>query len=71
MYAIRSYYGQSLTEAAEANRARRSALDALRQEHQQQQGRLSSLEALQQAALGTDRPELDAWLAEQGLAGVV
>jgi chromosome segregation protein len=43
------------------------ALHALRERAQQLQGRIASLEALQQAALGQDRTGLATWLEAQGL----
>ncbi len=43
-----------------------SELDQLRGELQTAQGKLASLEALQQAALGQDNPQLNQWLQAKG-----
>ena len=43
-----------------------SQLDQLRSELQTAQGKLTSLEALQQAALGQDNPKLNQWLKAKG-----
>ncbi|MGV6817440.1 MAG: chromosome segregation protein SMC [Thiotrichales bacterium] len=45
----------------------RQKLNQAQQESQQAQGRLASLEALQQAALGKDQREIQSWLEAQGL----
>ena len=69
---------EELTEAKKQQQQqiydRRNDLDAKRRVLQQQQqliqqktGRLASLEALQQAALGHDQTDLDAWLDENQL----
>ncbi len=47
---------------------RSQQLEQQREHHQDQRSRLSSLEALQQAALGQDQQALSDWLAEQGHA---
>jgi chromosome segregation protein len=54
-----------LAELREAADARRDELDEAKGELQAEQGRLRSLETLQQAALGADGP-LANWLAERG-----
>ena len=73
---------QALTAAQDAleqrNHARRAlretirgeetTLHALRERYQRLRGRIASLEALQQAALGKDREALVVWLEGQGLA---
>ncbi|MGQ0658178.1 MAG: chromosome segregation protein SMC [Chromatiales bacterium] len=43
-------------------------LDDLRQQRQVTLGRIASLEALQQSALGTDRPAVAEWLRQSGLS---
>ncbi len=59
---------QSLIEQNEKNREQTQTLDEVRQSYQQARGRLSSLEALQQAALGRDKAGVSEWLAQHGLA---
>lgn len=59
--------GTALDAARAAVREQQSALAAKRSELQQCQGRLASLEALQQAALGKDAAGLGEWLASRGL----
>ncbi len=54
--------------ARESSRERTAQLDELRRRIQTQAGRLSSLEALQQAALGKGEQSVVQWLAGQGLA---
>ncbi|MEM9300812.1 MAG: chromosome segregation protein SMC [Pseudomonadota bacterium] len=53
---------------ADRNRTLASELNTLREQHQTVTGRLSSLEALQQAALGDDSASATRWLEEHGLA---
>jgi chromosome segregation protein len=58
----------AIQAAREASRERTGQLDDLRRRIQTQAGRLSSLEALQQAALGKGEKSVVQWLAGQGLA---
>jgi chromosome segregation protein len=62
---------QTLGAAIQAQRGRvkdcQEALNACRAELHAAQGRISSLETLQQHAMGKDRAGLKRWLAEQGL----
>jgi chromosome segregation protein len=46
----------------------RTDIDARNEEYQAKRGRLASLEALQQSALGRDRETQQAWLSAHGLA---
>ncbi len=55
---------QSLRESLRENQ---NQLNAKQRDAQQLRGRLSSLEALQQAALGKDNKALQQWLQQQGL----
>ena len=57
-----------LSKQAAGNRELIETLNACRQQQQQKQGRLASLEALQQAALGEDKQDIRAWLTERGVA---
>ncbi|MGQ0622712.1 MAG: chromosome segregation protein SMC [Panacagrimonas sp.] len=65
---------QALDQSLAALREQRAVLDAglheSRQQSQAARGRLSSLETLQQAALGQDDAELAGWLRQQDLDGV-
>lgn len=54
-------------ERQEEQKQLRQQINQLTGQFQQQQGRLASLEALQQAELEGQDAELDAWLKEQGL----
>ncbi len=59
------------TEIAQKNASVRELgqqLDQARQQYQRAQGRVSSLEALQQAALGEDQESAQQWLTREGLA---
>ena len=53
----------------EENRATADALDESRERLQTARGRLASLEALQQSALGKDEKAVAQWLGAHGLAG--
>jgi len=57
----------ALREVRERIKATAEQLNALQQQSQQARGRLASLEALQQAALGKDSQQLARWLARAGL----
>jgi chromosome segregation protein len=59
---------QHIQTESQSNRDQAADLNGLREDYQQRQGRLSSLEALQQAALGDDRPEIQEWLDSQGVS---
>lgn len=56
-----------LESQQDSNTLQREQLNATRQEYQQARGRLSSLEALQQAALGLDDRSRSDWLTSQSL----
>lgn len=58
----------ALLEAREAQQVAQGELDTAREEQQNQRGRLSSLEALQQAALGQSDETVVEWLETQGIA---
>ncbi|MFN2349365.1 MAG: chromosome segregation protein SMC [Thioalkalivibrio sp.] len=58
----------AIQTSRESSRERTSQLDELRRHIQTQAGRLSSLEALQQAALGKGEKSVVQWLEGQGLA---
>jgi chromosome segregation protein len=58
----------AIQSARESGRARTGQLDELRRGIQTRAGRLSSLEALQQAALGKGEKAVVQWLEGQGLA---
>lgn len=60
---------EELVTLREVNRQRSSELDKARGALQQVNGRRASLEALQQAALGQEQGQINAWLESQGLAG--
>jgi chromosome segregation protein len=62
---------EQLAEQRENQRELQSRLDSQRSDLQRQQGRLASLEALQQAALGESDSAAQQWLAEQGLGDAV
>ena len=51
----------------DTNRKDAAELNELRGKHQQLSGRLSSLEALQQAAMGEDAEVIERWLKESGI----
>jgi chromosome segregation protein len=57
----------AIQSARESGRSRTAQLDELRRRIQTQAGRLSSLEALQQAALGKGEKSVVQWLEGQGL----
>ena len=59
---------QNIHDLREESRAGREQLEALQHEAQQLRGRLASLEALQQAALGKEQQGVSQWLEQQGLA---
>ncbi len=58
---------QQITEGREKNRENSRTLDNLRTEHQTLKGRLSSLEALQQDALGKKENTVNQWLEQSGI----
>jgi len=60
--------GTALGQAREAQAAAQRELDAAREESQGLRGRLASLEALQQAALGQSDEHVVGWLERAGLA---
>ncbi len=59
---------QAIKSMREHNNRLQSDLQALRLEQQQQAGKLTSLQTLQQGALGKDKQQSQAWLSEQGIA---
>ncbi|MGH8611559.1 MAG: chromosome segregation protein SMC [Gammaproteobacteria bacterium] len=59
---------QNISTLRESLHGHTDALNALRAQTQIARGRLASLEALQQSALGNDQAEVLAWLQENGLA---
>jgi chromosome segregation protein len=68
--AIRGRVGkqvESIAELRERSQQAQEDLNAARTEVQTLQGRLASLQALQQAARGEDNERVDRWLAERGL----
>jgi len=60
--------GEQIEDRRERNAGLREALDERRSRAQREKGRLASLEALQEAALGKREGEALAWLSEHGLA---
>ena len=58
---------QALTELQDQQRAAQTELADVRRQGQERRGRLSSLEALQNAALGQEQGAATAWLRERGL----
>lgn len=58
---------QNIHDKREENRQSREQLENLQHEAQKLRGRLASLEALQQAALGKDQRGVGQWLEKQGL----
>ncbi len=58
---------EEITGVRDSNNRQSSELDEARRQLQEQRGRFSSLEALQQAALGQDDAELSSWLQENQL----
>ena len=58
---------EKLTESRAQEKALTLELDQLKSQHQLDGGRLASLEALQQAALGQNETTTGAWLAQAGL----
>lgn len=60
---------EKLTESRAQENALTLELDQLKSQHQLDGGRLASLEALQQAALGQNETTTGAWLAKAGLEG--
>lgn len=58
---------EALSEAQQAVERHGETLEKLRREMNEKRGRLSSLEALQQAALGRDESAASDWLAQRGL----
>ena len=65
-HALESAWRQSQQLRAEDKKISEH-LDGLRERLQGDRGRVSSLEALQEAALGKSRQSLEAWLRQQGL----
>jgi chromosome segregation protein len=59
---------EALTQAREAQNEARQQLDSARHERQTLAGRVASLEALQQAALGQSDESVVSWLDAQGVA---
>ncbi len=59
---------QAIDDVRRRNRELSATLDAGRQRLQAAQGRLASLQALQEAALGKDQRGVGAWLADHGIA---
>ncbi len=58
---------QALTEARQTEQDTQQRLDAARGEHREASGRVTSLEALQQAALGQADERVVTWLQQQGV----
>ncbi|MCB1858292.1 MAG: chromosome segregation protein SMC [Gammaproteobacteria bacterium] len=59
--------GEQISGRRETNKARSRSLDDARAGLQRLKGRLASLEALQEAALGKRSPDLNRWLSSQGI----
>jgi len=68
--AVRAEYDerqQQLQAARKSAQEQNETLNRQRLDHQRLEGRLASLEALQQSARGEDQPEITAWLNDAGL----
>lgn len=59
---------QTIHDKRDGNKQSREQLESLQHEAQKLRGRLASLEALQQAALGKDQQGVRHWLEKQGLS---
>ena len=60
-------FGLQLENRRQALATNSTDLDAVRSELQTARGKLASLEALQQAALGQDQQEINRWLRQKGM----
>ena len=62
------HYAEKITELRDVQQNATEERDQMRSELQTSKGRFASLEALQQAALGSDSKDLTNWLDSQGLS---